>query len=225
MVASAVVSAAVPAAATESIRGRGLVAGAALYLFADVHTCGEEQSLPAAQIYVSTDDGKTWGKRGPSLTGSEFQYAQVDGGALWAAGLHTAEGPAIDPFVLVPTAGAVPFAWTVRTIREGPAELMEVARAGPPDLYAWVRPTDAQGDRPRKASLLYASHDRGLSWSAAKNVPAKHRSALQKLSRITTRSGPWRIVDRQDGGFDLQRLEAAGWKVVRQFPWAACPPG
>jgi len=134
--------------------------------------------------------------------------------------VHTAEGPAIDPFFLVPARGAAPFVWAVRTILDGPAELLAAAGDGSAGLYAWVRPTDPHGNRRRRAIVLYRSRDGGRRWS-----PEADEGIPGRLPRITARSGRWRIVDRPDGGFDVQRLDARGWAVIRQFPWSACPAG
>ena len=201
----------------ESLRGRGIVAGTALYLFGEVHACGEAPALPAAQIYVSTDQGATWEKRGPALAGSELLFAREDRGTLWAAGEHTAEGPAIDPFYLVPTSRPAAFTWTVRTIREGPAELLG-ASGGRRALSASLRPTDAHGGPLPGGAVRYRSRDGGRSWRREDGA-----SGPPSLARITTRSGRWRIVDRRDGGFDVQRAAARGWALGKEFPWAACP--
>src|SRR2546423_809622 len=99
----AALSGAARAEAIERIRGRGILEKGALILFADVHGCGPEQALPVAQIFVSTDGGQTWVKRGPAIPGSEFEYVQAASDGVWIAGLHTAEGPGIDPFLLAPS--------------------------------------------------------------------------------------------------------------------------
>jgi len=166
----------------ESIRGRGLVAGETLFLVGEVRRCGgaEEQTLPEAQIFVSTDAGKTWQKRGPALSGSEIMFARLNGQTLWAAGEHTAEGPAIDPFVLVPGQGATPD-WASRLIFDGTAELVGVAVAGSQDLTAQVRKTDAHGEHVSPTEQL-VSHDAGLSWSPRKGAKG---GATQKLSRVS----------------------------------------
>jgi hypothetical protein len=175
-------------APSESIRVRGIFERGSLYLFADVHGCGAEPSLPAAQIFVSNDGGKTWSKRGPAVLGSDLEYVQASADGVWVAGLHTAEGPGIDPFLLVPTdAGSSD--WRLRTIRP---------------------------------NVTFHSDDRGETWNAQDERAPSPGSRMQRFARIGTRSGSWRIVDRKDGGFDLQHREKRGWQAVKEFPWTSC---
>lgn len=208
-------------AGSESIRGRGIFERGSLYLFADVHGCGAEPSLPAAQIFVSDDGGKTWSKRGPAMLGSELEYVQASADGVWVAGLHTAEGPGIDPFLLVPT-DAASSDWRLRTISEGPAQLRGVARAGASALFAWIRQVDIHGKPIAKRDVTFHSDDRGETWQAHdERAPSPH-SRMQHFARIGTRSGNWRIVDRKDGGFDLQHRKTHGWQAVKEFPWTTC---
>ena len=206
---------------TESIRGRGVVAGEALFLFGEVHRCGAEQTLPEAQIFVSTDGGKTWQKAGPALPGTEILFARLNGQTLWAAGEHTAEGPAVDPFALVPAPAARPD-WVARPIVDGPAELVGVAVAGGQDLSAKVRRTGPHGEKTSGTQEL-VSHDGGRSWSPGKAAAKDGPGPFQPLSPVRMRSGAWRLVDRKDGGFDLQKRSASGWSTVNPFPWTRCP--
>jgi len=208
-------------AASESIRGRGIFERGSLYLFADVHGCGAEPSLPAAQIFVSNDGGKTWSKRGPAVLGSDLEYVQASADGVWVAGLHTAEGPGIDPFLLVPTdAGSSD--WRLRTISEGPAELRGVARAGASALFAWIRRVDVHDKPISRPNVTFHSDDRGETWTAQDERAPSPGSRMQRFARIGTRSGSWRIVDRKDGGFDLQHREKRGWQAVKEFPWTSC---
>lgn len=202
----------------ESIRARGLVAGETLFLVGEVHRCGGEQTLPEAQIFVSTDGGKSWQKRGPALAGSEILFARAADHTLWAAGEHTAEGPATDPFVLVPAQAATPD-WTARPITEGTAQLISVGVAGE-DVTARVRTTGPHGEKTASGAQDYVSHDGGLSWSRHK---AGGAGPSHTLPRVSLRSGAWRLVDRKDGGFDLQKRAEAGWTTVTPFPWNRCP--
>jgi BNR/Asp-box repeat len=216
----------------ESIRARGLVAGPlpnpppkgegiteTLFLIGEVHRCGGEQTLPEAQIFVSSDGGKSWQKRGPALAGSEILFARAADHTLWAAGEHTAEGPATDPFVLVPAQAATPD-WTARSITAGTAQLLGVGVAGAQDLTARVRATGPHGEKTGAGTQDYVSHDGGLSWSRQKAAAA---GPSHPLPRVSMRSGAWRLVDRKDGGFDVQKRAGGGWTTVTPFPWNHCP--
>ena len=207
--------------AAESIRGRGIFERGALYLFAEVHRCGPEAALPAAQIFVSSDGGKTWVKRGPELPGSELAYVQASSDGLWVAGLHTAEGPGIDPFLLVP-ADSASSDWRLRPISEGPAELRGVGRAGSNGFVAWIRPVDIHEKPHPDPEVLLRSDDGGATWkadAAPKRSPDAH---IKRFARVASRSASWRIIDRKDGGFDVQRRGPGGWQLVKAFPWVRC---
>lgn len=200
-------------AAPESIRGRGLVAGQVLFLFGEVHRCGGEQTLPEAQSFVSTDGGQSWQKRGPALSGSEILFARAAGQELLAAGEHTAEGPATDPFVIGADGQA-------HTIADGPGELLGVTASGQ-ELTARVRASGAHGQRKPAAKQTYVSHDGGRTWSAA--AAGARIPGGSALPRVSSHSGGWRLVDRKDGGFELQKRDGRAWTTVRPFPWTACP--
>lgn len=202
------------ASAGESIRGRGLLAADGLFLFGDVHRCGGEPALPEAQAFVSTDGGQTWQKRGPALAGSEILFAAVRDHALVAAGQHTAEGPAVDPFVIAADGQA-------HTIAEGPGELVDVTLGTGPELTARVRRTGPHGEKQRGGPQSYVSHDGGRTWSAASGTAAGKGGT--KLARVGSRSGPWRMVQRKDGGFDLQKRQGNAWLTVKPVPWTPCP--
>jgi hypothetical protein len=202
------------AAPVEAIRGRGLAAGQALFLFAEVHPCAAEAQLPLAQIFTSADGGATWHKHGPALSGSEFLFARAAGGAIWAAGEHTAEGGAVDPFVVTPDG-------TAHVIAEGPGELVDVAAGSGDELTARVRRTGPHGEKAPGGTQLHVSHDGGRSWSRA---GAGDHAAGRKFARVTARSGDWRLADRADGGFDVQKRAGGAWSTVKPFPWTRCPP-
>ena len=215
----------------EPLRAKGIFAdpkgGREVYVFVDVHLCSAEPSLPAAQILASLDEGKTWELTGPRLEGSEFQLAQGSDEGVWVAGLHIAEGPGIDPFLLapvVPTDLREP--WLLHPITTGPSELVKVEKAGPKNLRAWIRPVnhaDAIRKGPPRAAVVFSSDDGGRSWSADRGAGSGAPGQFRKFAPITERSGAWRIVDRSDGGFDVQRREATGtWQTVRKFPWSPC---
>jgi hypothetical protein len=208
----------------ESIRGRGILEKGALILLADVHGCGSEKEPPVAQIFVSSDGGQTWVKRGPAIPGSELEYALVAPDGIWIAGLHTAEGPGVDPFFLVPTTESA-LDWRLHPISEGPSELRGVGRAAPKEFIAWVRPVDVHEKSPPRSDVAWRSQDGGETWKADAPGRKPPVAAVKKFRPVTTRSGAYRIVDRKDGGFDLQRHGPGGWQLVKTFPWAACDAG
>jgi hypothetical protein len=39
---------------------------------------------------------------------------------------------------------------------------------------------------------------------------------------VAVRTPRWRITDRGDGGFDIQRRAGKSWQTTAQFPWRAC---
>jgi hypothetical protein len=39
---------------------------------------------------------------------------------------------------------------------------------------------------------------------------------------IGRRTRQWRISDRRDGGFDVQRRVGKLWRTTAEFPWRAC---
>src|SRR6185503_5956205 len=162
--------------------------GRTLYLFADVHGCGAEPSLPAAQIFVSSDGGRTWTKRGPAVLGSDLEYVQASADGVWVGGLHTAEGPGIDPFLLVPT-DAASSDWRLRTISEGPAELRGLARAGVSAIFAWIHRVDIHDKPIAKPDVTFHSDDRGDTWKAQDERARSPSSRMQRFARIGTRSG------------------------------------
>jgi len=218
-------------ASREPLRAKGIFAdpkgGRAVYVFVDVHRCNVEPSLPAAQILQSLDDGKTWELTGPRLEGSEFQLAQGSAEGVWVAGLHIAEGPGIDPFLLAPVVPAdAREPWVVHSITSGPSELVKVEKAGPKNLRASIRPVDhadAIRKGPPRAAVVFSSDDGGRSWSADHGTGSSTPGPFRKFAPITERSGAWRIVDRSDGGFDVLRREAPGtWRTVGKFPWSPC---
>lgn len=141
---------------------------------------------------------------------------------MWIAGLHTAEGPGVDPFLLAPVAGAID--WTVRPIVEGPSELQGVGRKAAMEFFAWVRPVDVHGEAPRKPVAVYRSQDSGRTWRPVTAPGAVSERPMKRFARITARSSDWRIADREDGGFDVQRRDAGGWRTVKAFPWKRCGP-
>jgi hypothetical protein len=74
------------------------------------------------------------------------------------------------------------------------------------------------GVGPTRGKHLYKSSDQGATWKESTHAPA---SGLIHFARLGNRSGDWRIADRPDGGFEVQRL-AKTWQSVAPFPFGAC---
>jgi hypothetical protein len=211
------------AAQQENVDGKGILAyGDAVFLFADVESCGSEPELPAAQIFVSTDAAKTWQKHGPALEGSEFEFFHATWAGVWLAGIHTAEGPGIDPFILVPS--EAPHEWMRYTIYEGPAALLGVTLEKGGTLLAWVRHIDVHQPQWPGVLYLHRSTDGGRSWKTSGPVKAVSSQSGAKFERIGRRSGAWRLSVLEDGGFSIQHRNntKGGWEDRSRFPRHDC---
>lgn len=204
----------------ENVRGKGIVVqGDAVFFFAEVEGC--DAPLPAAQVFASSDGGKTWQKRGPALEGSEFEFSQPAPNGLWLAGIHIAEGPGIDPFIWIP--GERPYEWVQSTIYEGPASLEDIARLPDGSLLAWVRHIDIH--RPEWSGTLYVhrSVDGGRSWKVSATGKATSRNPGFKFRKIRKQSGNWRLADQKNGVSIQHRKNHDGvWEDVSQFPQQEC---
>ncbi len=91
------------------------------------------------------------------------------------------------------------------------------------EVTARVRRTGPHGERQPGGPQAYVSHDGGRTWSAAPRAEAGKGTA--KLARVSARSGVWRLIDRKDGGFELQKRDGKRWSTVKPFPWTPCPAG
>jgi hypothetical protein len=170
------IAASATGAPREPLRAKGIFAdpkgGRAVYVFVDVHRCSAEPSLPAAQILESPDDGKTWELTGARLEGSEFQLAQASPEGVWVAGLHIAEGPGIDPFLLAPVVPADPREpWVLHPITSGPSELVK-GRAGRAKESPRLDPTG----RPRRRD------PEGTTAHARRLLERRRRAQLERGS-------------------------------------------
>lgn len=205
----------------ENISGKGILAHAgALLLLGDVMSCGSSEQLPAAQVFVSTDAGKTWQKHGPALEGSEFEFSSSTAAGIWLAGIHIAEGPGMDPFLWRPS--DKPYEWIQSTIFEGPASLEGVAmRQG--TMFAWVRHIDVhEPDKPAPL-YLHRSTDGGRSWKESGPVKSVAEKSATKFRKIRTRSGSWRLTE-DSAGFSIQHQQNSKeeWQQVSRFERQDC---
>jgi hypothetical protein len=224
LIVAGIVSAAPGATALELVSAKGILArGDAVVLFAEISHCAtlSDPPAPAAQLFVSTDGGRTWSKQGPELDGSEFKYAYDTTAGLWVAGLHTAEDLA-DPFVLAPR--KAPFEWDLHTIYEGPADLGLVAFRSNGDLLAWVHHHDHRTDKWR--DYLHASSDGGRSFRTVGRAKPDLPKGLREFAGIVKQTAEWRIVDRDDSGFAIEHRAGARkpWQTMAAFPVQRCDP-
>ena len=218
------VSVAYGASERELVDGRGILARKdAVVLFAGVSHCAtvSDPRVPAAQIFVSTDGGKTWSKKGPALEGNQFRYAYDTSAGLWVAGLHTLEDGA-DPFVLAP--GKEPYQWDLRPIYDGASDLGLVAFRKDGELLAWVHHHDLVNDKWQ--TYLHASADGGRSWRTVGHAKRAHEKGLREFAEIRKRTPQWRIVSHDDGGFAVEhrRGAQAPRRTVSEFPVQGCDP-
>lgn len=171
-----------------------------------------------AQIFASSDDGKTWHKRGPAVEGSGFDYVYANADGVWIVGSHIAEGP-VDPFLLVPAGRE---GWLLRTIYDGPAELQGAELRGPNSVLVWMTHSTVHDEARRGRVYLHRSDDGGMTWKVRPSTgPTGHPLGL--FAPITKRSGDWQLTDRDDGGFDIQNHASGSWQTVAAFPWQPCP--
>jgi hypothetical protein len=208
----------------ELVSAKGILAqGDAVFLFAQVSHCAtlSDPGVPAAQIFVSIDGGRTWSKKGPELEGNEFKYAYDTKTGLWVAGLHTAEDVA-DPFILVP--GKAPFEWDLRTIYDGPSALGRLAFLRNGDLLARIIHIDHQTGKGRL--YLHASSDGGRSWRTVGRAKQEFPKGLREFAEIAKQTADWRIVDRDDSGFAVEHRAGARkpWQTMSAFPVQRCDP-
>jgi hypothetical protein len=89
-------------------------------------------------------------------------------------------------------------------------------------LLARIHRVDIHEKPIAKPDVTFHSDDRGDTWKAQDERAPSPSSRMQRFARIGRRSGSWRIVDRKDGGFDLQHREKRGWQAMKEFPWTSC---
>lgn len=200
------------------------VEGDKIFLLTNSLSCGYA-AADAAQLLVSTDGGHSWKRRGPRLPGYAFLFMYVTNGKAWIAGEHTAEGPGIDPFVLVPSAAGD--AWHMRTIYQGEAELLRVAIGGDEELTAWIQHLHLSGLKGDWVGPVYLhrSRDGGETWKELGLARKQRVQGGAEFKSLSTLKDPlWRAISYQSKGFKLQHRETAdgAWKTVSRFPALNC---
>jgi hypothetical protein len=176
-----------------------------------------------AMLLVSTDAGRTWKRRGPWLEGYRFTFLDQRDGRVWVTGEHTAEGPSVDPFILVPTVTGDN--WQFHRIYEGPATIERIAWGNNGELIAWIREivTSLLTEGP---VYIHHSLDGGKTWKQL-GLARRHKVAVGAEFRpITTHMTTLcRVINLTRGGFIVQRRESESspWKTVSRFSRWRCP--
>jgi hypothetical protein len=195
-----------------------------IVVFAQVYPCPPNELPPpgAAQILISDGGGGHWEKRGPQLDGSEFQYVRAIGNRLWVVGEHTAEGPASEPFVLVPSEKGLE--WNQRVIYKDAAELEGIAAQSDGRFTAWIRHLKLHDNGWTGPLYLHKSSDGGLTWRVVGRTRKAPRAPGPGFKKIEKQTETWRVRD-QDGGdsaIEHRADENSAWKSVYSFPGNAC---
>lgn len=206
------------ATSQENTAAYGIIAvGERVYLLAETRLCAAAGSLPKAQIFVSDSDGQKFRKVGPSIEGSKIEFYLSRNDRLWLAGIHTAEGPSIDPFLLVPLRELD--RWHIAKIYSGPSDLKAVAIRDSRHFRASIQAIDRHTDS-RGPEFDYLSSDGGQTWRRKR---AEHHAATRaEFQRLETESSKWRIIDLEDGGFAVQKRMNTTWKTTSEFALRQC---
>ncbi len=163
-------------------------------------------------------------KRGPQLDGSVFEYIYEAKGRVWIVGEHTAEGPASEPFILVPDESGL--GWSVHVIYEDAAELESIVVQNNGDFGAWIRHLKLHDNGWTGPLYLHKSSDGGRTWrlvGRTNNAPANQAAGFKK---IETQTATWRVADQGNGVSVVERRtdEHSAWKTVYRFPPNVCGP-
>lgn len=209
----------------ENVSGYGVWAhGDIIVLFAQAYPCppGELPPPGAAQLFVSTDGGKGWEKRGPRLAGSEFQYIHEAGTRLWIVGEHTAEGPASEPFILVPDEKSL--AWSLHVIYEGASELEGIAVTNSGDFIAWIRHLKLKDNGWTGPLFVHKSSDGGQTWHVVGRATKGPRTLGTAFKKIEEETATWRVTNQDSRGSAVEYRpdENSPWKLVMAFQQDEC---
>lgn len=188
--------------------------------------CANSPPPGTAQLLVSTDGGHSWKKSGPALDGYEFTSILQKDGKVWIVGEHTAEGPATDPFVFVPTDS--PSRWKMRTIYRGNAELRRLSTGEHGEFLAWIRHLDLSQDGWAGPTYVHQSLDEGKTWRilarAGKTQVKAEGPGFVDLGML--KNPTWRVRNDSVGRmFRVQHREGppAPWQTVSQMRGHPCP--
>lgn len=188
--------------------------------------CQGKESEESGEVLLSSDRGKSWRSVLKDARRSNLLYvsdpAKDD---LWFAGHEYEEGPASDPFVLVPRTGAE--GWEIHRIYDGAAELDGVAQTDPQHLVAWVRHLRLTDKGWVGPEYVHDSADGGRTWKQiglAADYHGPRRGA--GFTKIQKKADNWRLQDIEEkpGGFIVERSSDKGrtWGTIATFPMRPC---
>ncbi len=190
------------------------------------HGCRGKESEESAQILLSSDRGKSWRSVLKDARRSNLLYvSEPEKSDPWFAGYDYEEGPASDPFVLVPRSGAE--GWELHRIYEGAAELDSIAQMDRGHFVAWVRHLKLTDKGWTGTEYVHSSEDGGRTWRQI-GVAAKYRGPQKDsgFARIQKQENNWRVRDIEDktGGFVVDHSSDGGtsWSSVATFPARPC---
>lgn len=209
----------------ENILGYGIWSHKSdVVLFAQVYPCSPNELPPpgAAQLLISKDGGIHWGKSGPQLDGSEFEYMHEEGARVWIVGEHKAEGPASEAFILAPDEES--FAWSRHVIYEGASELQGVAISETGGFVAWIRHFEL-GDNGWTGPLyVHESSDEGRTWRVVGRAKKTIEGPGNGFKKIEKETPVWRVTNQEGGGSAIEHRvnNHSAWKLVAAFPYRGC---
>jgi hypothetical protein len=150
-------------------------------LFISVAKRRGDESETAAGIVFSSDHGKSWRSVQEPIDGSTFEFVSDPRESdVWIAGFQYVEGPASDPFVLVPRRGEL--GWEVHHIYQGAAELDGITLVDPQHLVAWVRHLKLTDKGWVGPEYVHSSADGGRTWKQI-GLAAERATGDSKTSR------------------------------------------
>jgi len=107
----------------------------------------------------------------------------------------------------------------------GPREVIALANAlAPEHLQLIGAELEGLSNMVRCAGCLFVGADSATAFGdyVAGSNHVLPTAGAARFAKIALRSGSWRLADRPDGGFELQRLAAKTWRTVTPFPWRPC---
>jgi hypothetical protein len=188
--------------------------------------CQGKESEESGEVLLSSDRGKSWRSVLKDARRSNLLYVSDPAkGDLWFAGYDYEEGPASDPFVLVPRSGAE--GWEIHRIYDGAAELDGVAQPDRQHLVAWLRHLKLTDKGWIGPEYVHTSVDGGRTWKqvglAANYHGPKKGTGFTKMQK---QAGNWRLRDFEEkpGGFVVERRSDTGgtWSTTAAFPARPC---